>query len=66
MWRETCQGNIEVVNEKPSVRRASISVAGSCMGCTHKGLMKVNKLTSPTGTEIRLCDGCVKSMKNAS
>ena len=54
------------MSAKPFVRRSAVIVAGSCMGCNKKGIIKVNKLTSPNNTEIRLCDGCVKLMRNAS
>ncbi len=56
---------IEVINERPTIRRMAIIEAGSCMGCNSKGIRKVTKLTSPTGSEIRLCDKCLKEMRNA-
>ncbi len=66
MWREGSDGNIEVVNERPSVRRTAVIEAGSCMGCNGKGIRKVTKLTSPNNTEIRLCDTCLKEMRNVT
>ncbi|KKN54363.1 hypothetical protein LCGC14_0593410 [marine sediment metagenome] len=66
MWRKTKNGDIEVVNERPTVRRSAVIEAGSCMGCNSKGMTKVTKLTSPNNTEIRLCDKCVKEMRNAT
>ncbi len=65
MWRETRDGSIEVVNERPSVRRTAVIEAGSCIGCNRRGIRKITKLTSPNNTEIRLCDLCLKEMRNA-
>ena len=65
MWRETNNG-IEVVNERPTIRRMAIIEAGSCMGCNSKGMVKVTKLTSSNNTEIRLCSKCIKEMRSAT
>lgn len=65
MWREGFNGDIEVVNDRLTVVRTSIVIAGSCMGCSNKGITKITKLTSPNNTEIRLCDKCINSMRNA-
>ena len=46
------------------IRRASKELAGSCMLCTRNHRM-VNVVTSPTNTEIRLCDKCVKEIRSA-
>ena len=66
MWREGYNGRIEVVNERPTIVWVNIEEAGSCMGCNRRGIRKVNKLTSPNGTEIRLCGQCVKEIRNAT
>ncbi len=56
---------LEMINEKPCTKREAIIIAGSCMGCTSKGIRKITKLISPNNTEIRLCDNCIKKMRNA-
>lgn len=54
---------IEVVNERPHISRASITTAGSCMGCPRSHRV-VNVLKSINNTEIRLCDKCAKELRS--